>query len=78
MVLKKFVSVTMVAVEMGKSHYFRYHSNCCKEEKILHQKYESHIFEHPLIKLSWLDISTRREKMLQSQKDTFWEKESRS
>ena len=28
----------MVAIEIGKSHYFGYHSNSCKEDKILHQK----------------------------------------
>ena len=43
----------MVATEMGKKHYFSYHSNNCKE-KILYQNQESYNFELPLIKLSSL------------------------
>ena len=52
-VLKEFVSLTMVAMEMGKKRdYFSYHSNSCKGETILHQKHESFTFELPLKKLS--------------------------
>lgn len=36
--LKEFVSLTMVAIEIGKSHYFGYHSHTCKENKILFEK----------------------------------------
>ena len=36
--LKEFVSLTMVAIEIGKSHYFGYHCHTCKENKILFEK----------------------------------------
>ena len=36
--LKEFVSLTMVAIEIGKSHYFGYHSHTCKENKTLFEK----------------------------------------
>ena len=39
--LKKFFSLTMVAIEMGKRHYFSYHSNNYKGDGILYQKHES-------------------------------------
>ena len=38
-----------------KRHCFSYHSNSCKEYKILHQKHESFTFEIPPTKLSWLN-----------------------
>ena len=65
-VLKEFVSLTMVAMEMGKRHYFSYHSNSYKEEKIFHQKYESFTFELPLIKLSWPDKYHARKNVVTS------------
>ena len=37
-VLKGFVSLAMVAMEMGKKEIFGYHSNSCKEGNMLHQK----------------------------------------
>lgn len=49
------VSLTMVAIEIGKGHLFSFHRNCCKEEKILHQKHRPFTFELPLTKLSWLE-----------------------
>ena len=45
----------MFAMEIRKLHYYSYHSNSCKEEKILHQKHESFTLKLPLIKLRWLD-----------------------
>ena len=54
--LKEFVSLIMLAIEIEKKRdYFRYHSNSCKEEKILHQKHKSFTFELSLTKLSWLE-----------------------
>ena len=35
--LKELVSLTMIAMETGK-HYFSYHSDGCKEDKMLNQK----------------------------------------
>ena len=35
--LKELVSLTMIAMETGK-HYFSYHSDSCKEDKMLNQK----------------------------------------
>ena len=46
------VSLTMIPMEREKRHYFSYHSDSCKNDKILHQKHESFTFELPLIKLS--------------------------
>ena len=40
----------MVAMEMGKKHYFKYTSSC-KEDKVLYQKHESFIFEIPTDKI---------------------------
>ena len=53
--LKEFVSLTVVAIEMRKRHCFIYHSNSCKEEKLLRQKPESYTFKIPLVNLSWLE-----------------------
>ena len=36
---------------MRKRHYFSYHSESRKEEKILHQRHEFYTLELPLIKL---------------------------
>ena len=36
--LKEFISIAMVAMEIEKKHYFSYHSNSCKEDKIFYQK----------------------------------------
>ena len=35
--LKELVSLTMIAMETGK-HYFSYHRDGCKEDKMLNQK----------------------------------------
>ena len=48
--LKKFISIAMVAMEIEKRHYFSY-SNSCKEDKIFHQKQESYTFGVALIKM---------------------------
>ena len=37
-----------VAMEIGKIYCFSYHRNCCREDKILHQKHECSTFELPL------------------------------
>ena len=72
---KDFVSLkTMVTVGIRKRHYFIYHSDSCREDKILHQKHESYTFELLLIKLSWLDKSKTKGKVLTLQKGTFWKK----
>ena len=41
----------MVAIEIEKKHYFSYHSNSCKEDKIFYQKQESYTIDPALIKL---------------------------
>ena len=51
---KEFVSLTVVAMEKKKRHYFSYHSNSCNDDKISHQKHESFTFELPLIKLRYI------------------------
>ena len=51
-VLNEFISLTMVAMKMGIKHYFNYHRNRYKEEKILHQKHKSFTFDLPQIKLN--------------------------
>ena len=48
---KKFVFLTVVAVEMGKRQYFGYQTNTCEEDKILHQSHESFTYKMTLIKL---------------------------
>ena len=40
----EFITLTMVATEMGKGRYFSYHSQSCKEEKILYLRDESYTF----------------------------------
>ena len=45
-VLKQFVSLTMVAMEIGKKQII---------SVILHQKHKSFTFELPMIKLTWLE-----------------------
>ena len=32
--LKEFISIAMVAMEIEKKHYFSYHSNSCREDKV--------------------------------------------
>ena len=44
--LKEYVSLTMVAMEMEKRYYLSHHSKSCKGEK-----YESYTVEQELIKL---------------------------
>lgn len=51
-VLNEFISLTMVAMKMGIKHYFNYHRNRYKEEKILHQKHKYFTFDLPQIKLN--------------------------
>ena len=46
--LKEFVSLIIVAIEMEKRHYFSCHSNSCNKNKILVQELESFAFELPL------------------------------
>ena len=53
--LNEFISLTTVAMKLGKEYYFSYHSRSCKEGKILHQRHEFYTFELPLIKLNQLD-----------------------
>ena len=43
----------MIAMERGKRHCLCYHSNSCKDDKILHQNHECFTFELLLIKLNW-------------------------
>ena len=40
--MKKFVSLTIVVIEIGKTQFFSYHSNGSYEENILYQKQEPH------------------------------------
>ena len=49
--VEEIFSLPMFAMEIRKLHYYSYHSNSCKEEKILHQKHESFTLKLPLIKL---------------------------
>ena len=66
--IKKFVSLAMVAIETGKSQPLL-------RRKMLHQNHESYKYVVP--QKIWVDwITTRREKMSQPQKWTFWEKAS--
>ena len=58
-------------MEMGKRHYFSYHSNSCKEDKIFYQKHESFTFEIPLTKLSWLDTCNTTENVATSKRYNF-------
>ena len=44
----------MIAMEVGKRHYFSPHSSSCKEEKILNQKYESFTFKLPQTSIIFL------------------------
>ena len=60
--------IAMVAMEMGKRHYFDYQSNSCKEDKIFHQKHQSYTFKLPLIKLSWLDKYQTRKNVATTEK----------
>lgn len=66
--LKEFVSLTIIAMEMGKKALLQYHSNSCKVGKILHQKHESFTFELPTTKLHFLD---KYKKCCNLKKDTF-------
>ena len=52
--LKEFVALTMVAMEIGERH-FSYQCNSCRQNKIFHQKRASYTFEITMIKLNWLD-----------------------
>ena len=70
---KKFVSLTVVATEMGKRHYFSYLGSSCKENEIFNEKHESYTFELPLIKLSWLDKYKARKNVTTS-KRYIWRK----
>ena len=64
-VLNELVPYKMIVMETGKRHLLR--------EKMLHQKHES--YRHALPVKNWVDwISTRGEKMLQTQKCTFEKK----
>ena len=49
--MKELVSMTMVAMEIGKRQFLSYHSNGCYEEEKLCQKLESYRFKLPLQKL---------------------------
>ena len=60
-------------MEMGERYYFCYQSNRVKEDKIFHQKLESHTFKLPPVKFSCMD-KYQAEKMLQPQKGAFREK----
>ena len=51
--MKEFVSLTMVAMEIGKIEFFSYHSDRSYEENILHQKHEP--YRYKLRRLSWID-----------------------
>ena len=53
--LKKFVSLTMVAMEAGKRYIPSHNSNACKAGKTLHQKHELYRFKLLLKKIGWLD-----------------------
>ena len=52
--MKEFISLTMVAVKIGKRQFLSYHSNGFYEDEKLHQKLESYRFKLPLQKLAWL------------------------
>ena len=63
-------------MDTGKRNYFSFDKNSYKEDKILHQKQESFTFELTLIPLYQLNcivywVSSRQEKMLQSQTGLF-------
>ena len=52
--MKEFISLTMVAVKIGKRQFLSYRSNGCYDEEKFHQKLESYRFKLPLQKLAWL------------------------
>lgn len=58
--MKQFVSVAIMAMETGKTHFFIYHSNGCYEEKYF-IKNESYRYILPLVNSDdWIsNISNR-------------------
>ena len=53
--MKEFISLTMVAIEIGKRQFLNYYSKGCNEEKKFHQKFEPSRFKLPLKELDLLD-----------------------
>ena len=76
--MKEFVSLTTVAMEIGKRHFFKGQWKIVQEEKYLFKK--MNLTDANYHWKNWVDwiLDTWWNKTLQPQKCTFWEKEPKS
>ena len=73
--MKGFVSLTIVAMEKGKKHFFNNQWKLCQEDKYLFNN--KNLTDANYHWKNWVDwiLDTWRDKTLQPQKCIFWEKE---
>ena len=64
--LKEFISLTMIAMNMGKKRYFTYRRNSYSKDEMFLLKFEAYEFELRLIKLSWVDRHQARKNVATS------------
>ena len=70
--MKEFISLTIVAMEIGKRQFFSYHCNGCYEEKKLQNL---NLLDSKYHFKNWVDwISAEWDKTSQPQKYKFLEK----